>query len=314
MSTSTDVHPDDPDIELEHGSFGLRISPFGASLRGFWQVQPDGSRRDIVTSYSGRENKVGGQGDVLIPFPGRIKAGAYTFRGAAYQLECNDREGPNAIHGFLRSSLWRITDQSRSHVQFSVDFDAQSHMGYPFSLHSELTYTLADRGLTSAYRICNVGDCTAPVAAGFHPYFAAGEGPINDWTLQLPFTGMLEFENLIPTGKILPVDGTAFDFRSPRKIGATQLNTCFVNPICEQDGITRVRLSGDDGKTTIIWTDSALNYVVLYSGDPLPEPHRRNSLAVEPMTCGSDGFNHPEWGLISLEPGASTSGSWGATV
>src|SRR5580658_2486717 len=123
MSTSTDVHPDDPDIELERGSFGLRISPFGASLRGFWQVQPDGSRRDIVTSYSGRDNKVGGQGDVLIPFPGRIKAGAYTFHGAAYQLECNDKEGPNAIHGFLRSSLWSVTDQSRSHIQFNVDLD-----------------------------------------------------------------------------------------------------------------------------------------------------------------------------------------------
>ncbi len=63
-----------------------------------------------------------------------------------------------------------------------------------------------------------------------------------------------------------------------------------------------------------VWMDDAFNYVVLYSGDPLPETHRRRSLAIEPMTCASDAFNHPEWGLVRLEPGRTFAGSWGVTA
>jgi aldose 1-epimerase len=339
MITSSETESDDRDIEIEHAGYGVRVSPTGASLRGFWQVMPDGSRREIVTSYSGHANKVGGQGDVLIPFPGRIKAGLYTFDGVERQLDCTDKEGPNAIHGFLRAIPWSITGSSSSSIQFGVDLDPNSHMGYPFSLDAEISYSVAESGLTCTYHICNTGDCAAPVAAGFHPYFTVGSGPvgsglagsglagsglagsglagsglIDNWTLQVPFTDFLEFENLIPTGRVLLVDGTEFDFRAMRRIGSTQLNTCFINPVRDEDGRVRIRLTGSDGQSAVIWADSSLSFFVLYSGDPLPEPHRRRSLAIEPMTCGSDGFNHPEWGLIALEPGDTTSGTWGVSV
>jgi len=317
MSTSARNNSDDQDIELKHNSLRLRTSAYGASLRGCWQETPAGFRRDIVTSYQGRANKVGGQGDVLIPFPGRINEGRYRFNEVAHQLECNDKEGPNAIHGFLRAEPWSIMDRSESHIQFAVDLDATAHKGYPFSLHTQVSYSLADGGFTCSYRICNTGESAAPVAAGFHPYFSVGSEPIDDWTLQLPFAATLEFENLIPTGRILPVEGTEFDFRSPRKIGSTTLNTCFVNPQRDEDdngARISIRLTGPDGRAIVIWADKSLDYFVLYSGDPLPEPHRRRSLAIEPMTSGSDGFNHQEWGLISLEPGAATSGTWGVAV
>jgi galactose mutarotase-like enzyme len=32
------------------------------------------------------------------------------------------------------------------------------------------------------------------------------------------------------------------------------------------------------------------------------------------MTCGSDAFNHPEWGLRTLAPGETLAGSWGVSV
>ena len=63
-----------------------------------------------------------------------------------------------------------------------------------------------------------------------------------------------------------------------------------------------------------VWMDEAFDFVVLYSGDPLPPAHRRRALAIEPMTCGSDAFNHPEWGLRALAPGDSFTGSWGVTT
>jgi aldose 1-epimerase len=64
----------------------------------------------------------------------------------------------------------------------------------------------------------------------------------------------------------------------------------------------------------MVWMDEAFEYVVLYSGDPLPESHRRRALAIEPMTCGSDAFNHPSWGLVSLAPGGTLTGAWGVSA
>ena len=58
-----------------------------------------------------RKSKVGGQGDVLIPFPGRVRDGRYTFEGQTYQMPINDKDGPNAIHGFVRLIPWEVAEQ-----------------------------------------------------------------------------------------------------------------------------------------------------------------------------------------------------------
>ncbi|MFO0731359.1 MAG: hypothetical protein U0231_02965 [Nitrospiraceae bacterium] len=51
------------------------VSPWGASLRRYFVAAPDGTETDIVWGYWGGSNKKGGQGDVLIPFPGRVAEG-----------------------------------------------------------------------------------------------------------------------------------------------------------------------------------------------------------------------------------------------
>ncbi|MDX1931971.1 MAG: hypothetical protein SFU56_05145 [Capsulimonadales bacterium] len=291
----------------------VRVSPFGASLRGFHETGEDGKVHPIVTGYSGTTNKVGGQGDVLIPFPGRIRDGRYSFDGNDYALERNDKDGPNAIHGFLRTKHWETTERTDDMVRFSVTLGPEERPGYPFALMATVRYSLTpEEGLTCAFKVTNTGDRRAPVAAGFHPYFTVGTETIDDNLLYLPFESYLEFENLLPTGEVSGVGGTSFDFRSPRPIGTTVFNTCFADPVRDTDGFARVRLSSADGGRTItVRMDEAFGYVVLYSGDPLPETHRRRSLAIEPMTCASDGFNRPEWGLARLEPGETLTGVWG---
>ena len=113
----------DEEIVLTDGNVHLRVSPYGASLRGFTQSDDT----PVVTEYSGAHNKVGGQGDVLIPFPGRIGHGAYTFEGQSYQMPINDKEGPNAIHGFLRSVVWDVTDQTDDSITFETDIRADEY-------------------------------------------------------------------------------------------------------------------------------------------------------------------------------------------
>lgn len=300
----------DTELTLTRGNLRLVVSPYGASLRGL-------SRRDtpIITGYSGAQNKLGGQGDVLIPFPGRVREGRYTFEGQTYQMVKNDKETPNAIHGFLRTVIWDQDNVTENSATFSTAFDADAHPGYPFPLRAEVTYTVTETGMTCAFVVQNTGTTDAPVAAGFHPYFTVGSGLINADTLHVPFGATLEYnDNLIPTGRVLPVPGTDFDFRQPRTVGDTIFNTCYLQPTRDSDGWTRIRLSdAADGRAVTVALDPSFNYVVLYSGDPLPASHRRRALAIEPMTCASDAFNHPDWGLAVLKPGEALSGTWKVT-
>jgi aldose 1-epimerase len=59
----------------------------------------------------------------------------------------------------------------------------------------------------------------------------------------------------------------------------------------------------------LVWVDQTYPYLMLFSGDPLPNVSRR-SLAVEPMTCPPNAFRTGV-SLIRLEPGCSYMGTWG---
>src|SRR5437588_10421468 len=136
--TFDSTHPDgdavaDTEITLKSGDLRLRVSPYGASLRGLWWEGLNGPREESITGYTGAAGKVGGQGDVLIPFPGRVRDGRYTYAGHSYQMPCNDKDGPNAIHGFLRLVPWEVVEQSESAVAFVTALKADAHPGYPFS-------------------------------------------------------------------------------------------------------------------------------------------------------------------------------------
>jgi len=297
----------DTEIILTHGATRLHVSPYGASLRGLTV-----GSQPVVTVYEGAKGKVGGQGDVLIPFPGRVREGRYAFDGQNYQMDKNDKEGPNAIHGFLRTVLWDIDAQTDTQVTFSAGIGPQDHAGYPFSLRAEVTWQATPTGLSCAFNVQNTGSTLAPVAAGFHPYFTAGTEFINSSVLELPFDSILEYDDaMLPTGRVLPVEHTANDFRSAHAIEDTVFNTCFLHPQRTKGGKAVIVLSSPAaGHTVSVTLGPSVNYVVLYSGDPLPADHRRRALAIEPMTCGSDAFNHPEWGLSSLAPGQSLTGDW----
>ena len=55
--------------------------------------------------------------------------------------------------------------------------------------------------------------------------------------------------------------------------------------------------------------DRSFSPVVVYTGDAIIDCPRR-ALAIEPMTCATDAFNHPEWGLKRLLPDETFSGRY----
>lgn len=296
----------DSEVCLAWRDYRAVVSPWGASLRRYVVVDADGRETEIVWGYSGGNQKKGGQGDVLIPFPGRIADGRYTFEGTSYRLEKNDKEGPNAIHGFVRNIPWQVGEVHTHRAQFELALDGEDYRtkGYPFSLVIRVTYELGERGLTCAFEVRNVGSRPAPLGVGFHPYFTVGTERIDEAEAVIPAAGLLEFnEGLLPTGRILPVTDTEWDYRTARPIGARRLNHCYVQLERDADGLATASLrSAGTGRTVDVIMDRSCTALVVYTGDSIVGSARR-ALAIEPMTCATDAFNHPDWGLQCLMPG-----------
>lgn len=293
---------DHPEWTLTAGDWSCTVSPFGASLRRLWLKSPTKPPRDVLWGYSGTANKRGGQGDVLLPWPGRIRDGTYKFEGQQHTLPKNDKDGPNAIHGFLRTRLWEGQQDSAA-AHFRARVARTDHAGYPFELDLAVGYELQSSGLACAFVAHNPGTTPAPLGAGFHPYIAT-PGGADSASLHMPATRLVEYAGLLPTGRIGPVP-PELDFRVPRTIGGTRLNHCFTGLQADADGFTRVRV-GD----VVVWMDAGFPHIVLYTGDALG-PDARHGLAVEPMTCGPDAFNHPGLGATVLQPGETRVGTWG---
>ena len=298
---------------LSFGNQRAVVSPWGASLRRYCLVEAGGTETDIVWGYSGCSQKKGGQGDVLIPFPGRIAEGRYSFDGEVFQLDRNDKEGPNAIHGFVRTLPWQVARVEANCVSFDIGLEAEEYgsKGYPFSLTIQVTYGLHDKGLSCSFDVRNIGTRPAPVGIGFHPYFTVGTGMIDDAEARIPGAGFLEFnDQLTPTGKMLPAAGTEWDCRDYRRIGSKKFNHCYVQLDRDAEGMATAALRhAGSGRVIEVTMDRSFSAIVVYTGDAIADAPRR-AFAIEPMTCASDAFNHPEWGLKRLVPGEHFSGRY----
>ena len=182
--------------------------------------------------------------------------------------------------------------------------------GYPFSLGISIEYSLTDIGLQVRTTATNLGPDPCPFGSGAHPYLTLGTANIDPLILSVPARTVLRSdERGLPIGAEA-MEGTAYDFRKPRRIGSTTLDHAFTDLERDEDGLARVVLRDPDHDTQVsLWVNQSYRYLMLFSGDPLPNVRRR-SLAVEPMTCPPNAFRTSE-NLIRLEPGASFTGTWG---
>ena len=301
------VPPTGRQYELIFGSQRAVVVELGAGLREY-----DSGAGPLVDGYGIDESPTGGRGQLLLPWPNRIADATYRFSGKEYRLPVNEPKTSSAIHGLTRETPWHLRDHSAVAVTLALELPPQD--GYPFPLQVTATYRLSSEGLTVVITAINNGETPCPYGAGAHPYvrLVAG-GLIDDALLHIPAGATLEADTRgIPTGTVLPVDGTAFDFRSPRPIGSLTLDTAFTRLISANDGITTIELTAADRSQGVaVWMDASHGYAMIYSGDTLPDARRRrHGLAIEPMTCAPDAFNSGG-GLVILAPGDTHRATWG---
>jgi aldose 1-epimerase len=291
-------------FELAHGDQAAVVVEVGGGLRTY-----RAGGRDLLDGYEVDELCPSGRGQVLLPWPNRLEDGAYEFDGRRYQLPLNEPEARNAIHGLVRGSAW--TPRAREHSRVVLEHLLHPQPGYPFSLALSIEYALSDAGLSVATTATNVGPEACPYGCGAHPYLTLGTPTVDSLLLTAPARSVLQSDDRgLPTGRSA-VDGTDYDYRQPRAIGPARLDNCFTD-LDRNEGLARVELRSPDGNGGLtVWMDEAYGYVMLFTGDPLPDVNRR-SLAVEPMTCPPNAFRTGE-ALIRLEPGGSFTSTWGIT-
>ncbi|HEY5014760.1 MAG TPA: aldose 1-epimerase family protein [Acidimicrobiia bacterium] len=304
-------------IEITLADQHATIVELGAALRTYGIGSSGGSSggstpgaRPRIEGYEREEMCSGSRGQVLVPWPNRIAGGRYDFGGTTHQLALNEPAKGNAIHGLVRYANWTVASLGAERVTMAYTLYPQP--GYPFLLGLEVEYSLGDEGLEVRASATNLGADACPYGAGFHPYLTLDPARIDTLELCSPAsTYYRSDDSLIPIGRE-PVAGTPFDFRTPRPIGATRMDTAFTDLDRDADGRATVRLRDPaTGDVVALWCDASYPYLMVFTGDALPEAHRRRGgLAVEPMTCAPDAFRSGD-GLTVWEPGASTSGTWG---
>ena len=295
--------PSGEQIEISRGDQRAVVVEVGGGLRSY-----AAGGRELLDSYPPEGEIASGRGQVLIPWPNRIEEGAYEFEGRRHQLALDDVTAGNAIHGLVRWAGWRIGEREQSRVVLEHVLHPQP--GYPFALALSIEYVLSDTGLSVFTTATNTGPNPCPYGCGFHPYLTLGTPTVDSVLLRAPGQTVLSSDARgIPTGRS-SVSGTEFDFTEPRPIGTTRLDNCFTD-LHREEGVARVELRSEDGAGVTLWLDDAYGYVMVFTGDPLPDIARR-SLAVEPMTCPPNAFRTGE-ALIRLEPARSFTCTWGIT-
>lgn len=297
-------------FELRNGDHHATVDTIGAALRSLTWAD-----RDLVWPYDGGPTAF--QGQVLAPWPNRIRGARYRFDGAEHRLAVTEPGTGAAIHGLVHDLEWEPLAVAEHEVRLGVD--VPSGEGYPFPLRLEIGYRLGADGLTITTDATNTGTSTAPFGLGFHPYLTLGT-PLRDLTargqvrLSVPAGAHQPVDDhLLPVGDPVPVDGGAFDLRPPgRELGGTALDTAFTDLERDGDGRTWVWLTGPEHRVGL-WCDRSFGWLQLFSADSLEGGAHRAHLAVEPMTCPPDAFNSGA-DLLRLTPGASTRHTFGITA
>lgn len=189
----------------------------------------DYAGKDLVLGYDRLEDYIerngSYQGAMIGRYANRIAGGKFRLGGVLCDVGCNE-EGRGHLHGGARGfdkKLWTaevLEEGDAPSVRLSL-VSEDGEEGYPGRLEVSVTVTLEGDALRFAYRAS--GDKDTVVNLTNHAYFNLNGwdgGDVLDTVLTVEADAITPVDGrLIPTGELLPVEGTPFDFRGGKPIG-----------------------------------------------------------------------------------------------
>ncbi|WP_346857722.1 aldose epimerase family protein [uncultured Draconibacterium sp.] len=220
---------------LSNDTVTIKITNYGAIITAIDMPNKNGSIENVVCGFDKLETYISEEylgsypyfGAIIGRFGNRIAKGHLEIEGKTYEMAINN--GPNHLHGglvgFDRKLFTAEIIENENEVGVKLSYlSPNGEENYPGNLQVTCIYTLNEA--------CELGiqyyaetDKTTVVNLTNHTYFnlSAQKENILNHELELSATKMTEMIEQIPTGKIKPVVGTAYDFSSPRKLGAAGL-------------------------------------------------------------------------------------------
>ncbi len=266
-------------------------------------------------------------GALLIPYANRIRGepspDGRTIRaevlGRPVQLPANwggRKPGAEryAMHGLFLASrvdaLVRETTEEEDRLRASFqagDFDhrwlSATDLSFEDVLRSEsFILTITAR---------NVGGEPLPMGIGWHPYFVIPSGRRQQARMRIPArrrTVVNDYDEVLPTGEVVPVAGTPYDFSPPggRPLGGLFLDDCFVDLERSAEGHVVAEIVDPEASygLRIVAAAPHVKAIQVYA------PPDGSFIALEPQFNWADPFG-PQWGpdvdtgMAILAPGAS---------
>ncbi len=207
-----------------------RIMTYGAILVSLKVPDRNGVLADVNLGFDSLAGYLGTDpyfGAVIGRYANRIAKARFSLDGVEYRLAPNNNG--NTLHGGIKGFdkvVWKAEPVKVAYgtgvklTYLSKDMEE----GFPGNLSVTVVYTLTDTNeLEIRYEATT--DKATPVNLTNHAYWnlkGEGQGDVLGHRLQIEadrITAVDSAANLIPTGEIVPVAGTAFDFTSPHAIG-----------------------------------------------------------------------------------------------
>lgn len=246
---------------------------------------------------------------VLYPTPNRVAGGKFSYDGRTFDFGLND--GDRFLHGLVRAVPWDceepMADSDSAWVLTWIDFKPGTTLYEKFGFDHRLSllYVLDSRGLRIHYRVENRDSRNLPYGIAFHPYFNF-LGSRQSAVLCVPAQWHMEAVNLMPTGKLEPLDGAPFDIRQPTPVPDLVLDDVYFGMTPDKPAYIEYR---EAGIRLDMNSSAEFTHMVVYI-----QP-QNNFFCVENQTCSTDAHNLYARGLVEqshllFAPAGGVSEGW----
>lgn len=212
--------------KISRGDISVTVLDYGATLHSFTCPDKSGAPTDIVLGFDKLkpyEEGCGYIGATVGRFANRIEKGRFALNGKQYNLFVNN--GPNHLHGGKQgfsSKIFDVCGIGDSQIKMSYT-SPDLEEGYPGKLDLTVTFSLQDGGVFKIEYNAE-SDADTVINLTNHSYFNlngadSGESVDNHKIAIFADSFCENDTDCLPTGKIIPVDGTDMDLRKPVTLG-----------------------------------------------------------------------------------------------
>ncbi|MBN2290480.1 MAG: aldose 1-epimerase [Candidatus Glassbacteria bacterium] len=244
---------------------------------------------------------------VLYPAPNRVAGGRFSFEGRTFDFGLND--GDRFLHGLVHSVPWEyeppVVDENGASVLVYLDFKpgGELHRLFGFDHRLSIRFTVDGLGVRFDYTVDNRDSLTLPYGFALHPYFVY-LGSREQAYLTVPAAGHMEAVNLMPTGKVEPLEGGVYDLTGGKPLSELDLDDVYLGMKPEKPALIEYR---DAGLKITLEASADFTHMVVYTQQP-------SFFCVENQTCSTDAHNLYALGLqeaahlLTVPPGSQRTG------